>query len=145
MDEVLIKDLCKERKSILRYTNQTIADRANMSVNTVNTYFSSASKAPSVYTVGPICAALGVSLDQYFGIKAADTPEELSEQNDRIADLEQKNRDFEKDLAHKLEINMMQKSSIKRLQFVILILALVALIYFVRFDVLNPSYGLIKW
>lgn len=143
--EILIKDLCKERKSILNYTNQTIADHANISVNTVNTYFSSASKAPSVYTVGPICAALGVSLDKYFGIKPEDTPAELSEQQDRIADLEQKNRDFERDLAYKAEIGRMQRATIRKLQFVVIVLALVALVYFIRFDVLNPNYGLVKW
>ena len=68
--EVLIKDLCKEKKESLNLTNQNIADRANLSSSTVNNYFSESSKAPSVYTVGPICAALGVSLDSYFGIKS---------------------------------------------------------------------------
>ena len=63
--EVLIKDLCKEKKDSLNLTNQNIADRANLSASTVNNYFSESSKAPSVYTVGPICAALGVSLDSY--------------------------------------------------------------------------------
>lgn len=37
--EVLIKDLCKEKKDSLNLTNQNIADRANLSASTVNNYF----------------------------------------------------------------------------------------------------------
>ena len=141
----LIRELCKEEKDRNNFTFQDIADRAEIPLSTVKNYFSIASKAPSVYTVGPICAALGVSLDKYFGIKPEDTPAELSEQQDRIADLEQKNRDFEKDLAYKAEIGRMQRATIRKLQFVVIVLALVALMYFIRFDVLNPNYGLVKW
>lgn len=143
--EVLIKDLCKEQKNVLNYTNQTIADKAGMSVNTVNTYFSSASKSPSVYTVGPICAALGVSLDKYFGIEQKETPEETTEKLTRIAELEQECRDKQKDIDHKNEIASLQKATIKKLQTAIIILAAVALVYFIRFDVLNPNVGLIRW
>jgi len=143
--EVLIKDLCKERKDALRCTNQQIADDANMSVHTVNSYFSSASKAPSVYTVGPICAALGVSLDKYFGIAQKETSEEASEKLARIVELEQDCRDMKKDIDHKDEIASLQKATIKKLQIAIVILAAVALVYFVRFDVLNPNVGIIRW
>ncbi len=143
--DIFIKDLCKERKDTLRYTNQKIADDANMSVHTVNSYFSSASKAPSVYTVGPICAALGVSLDKYFGISQKETPEEASEKLARIAKLEQQCHDLKRDVEHKDEIASLQRATIKKLQTAIVILAAVALAYFIRFDVLNPNVGLIRW
>lgn len=143
--EILIKDLCKERKETLHQTNQEIADAANMSVHTVNSYFSSASKAPSVYTVGPICAALGVSLDQYFGIAQKELPEEAAEKLTHIADLEQKCHDLKRDIDHKDEIASLQRATIKKLQTAIIILAAVALVYFIRFDILNPNVGLIRW
>lgn len=66
----LLKQLCKEQKHAKHMTNQDIADESGISVNTINTFFSSASKHPSIYTVGPICAALDVSLDEFFGICA---------------------------------------------------------------------------
>lgn len=88
--DVLIKDLCKEKKSELNYTNQTISDLTNISINTVNTYFSTASKAPSVYTVGPICAALGISLDEYFGIVKEKDPEESDLLASEISKLQEK-------------------------------------------------------
>jgi len=143
--EILIKDLCKERKDALRCTNQQIADDANMSVHTVNSYFSSASKAPSVYTVGPICAALGVSLDKYFGIEKKDTPEEEAEKESHITEMQQQCHDLKREVKHRDEIASLQRATIKKLQAAIIILAAVALVYFIRFDVLNPTAGLIRW
>ena len=68
-DHVLqIKDALKAQREEKHMTNQEISDLSGLSMNTVNNYFSSRSKAPSIYTVGPLCAALGVSLDRYFGI-----------------------------------------------------------------------------
>ena len=68
-DHVLqIKDALKTQREEKHMTNQEISDLSGLSMNTVNNYFSSRSKAPSIYTVGPLCAALGVSLDRYFGI-----------------------------------------------------------------------------
>lgn len=156
--EVLIKDLCRERKDTLHLTNQDVADQAGISVSTVNNYFSSASKAPSVYTVGPICSALGVSLDKYFGIEGVETPTELSDRLARIADLEQKCRDYEKDLTHKDEIAAMQDNTIKHLQeevrrrrpLIYCLIGLSALVviafiaYLLHYDLTNPNYGIFR-
>lgn len=142
---ILIKELCKKRKDALHRTNQEIADDANMSVHTVNSYFSNASKAPSVYTVGPICASLGVSLDKYFGIEQTETPEEAAEKLARIAELEQECNGLKRDIEYKDKIASLQKATIKKLQAAIIVLAVVALIYFIRFDILNSNAGLIRW
>lgn len=156
--EVLIKDLCKDRKNILNYTNQTIADKADMSVNTVNTYFSTASKAPSVYTVGPICAALGVSLDRYFGINNEETPKESAEKDARILELEQKCRDYKKDISHQANIISLKDEAIKAAQeevrrrrpIIYCLLGITALVviaflaYLLHFDLTNPNYGLFR-
>lgn len=63
-----LKDALKDKRDQKHMTNQDVADLADLPVNTVNNYFSSRSKAPSIYTVGPICAALCVSIDRHFGI-----------------------------------------------------------------------------
>ncbi|MGN0246823.1 MAG: helix-turn-helix domain-containing protein [Lachnospiraceae bacterium] len=82
-DHVLqIKDALKEQRDEKKMTNQDIADKSGLSLNTVTNYFSSRSKAPSIYTVGPLCAALGVSLDKYFGI-VADSKKQQTE-NEQI-------------------------------------------------------------
>ena len=68
-DHVLqIKDALKAQREEKHMTNQDISDLSGLSMNTVNNYFSSRSKAPSIYTVGSLCAALGVSLVRFFFI-----------------------------------------------------------------------------
>lgn len=66
----VLKQLCKEQKLAKHMTNQDIADESGVPVSTVNNYFSSLSKCPSIFTVGPICAVLDISLDEFFGICA---------------------------------------------------------------------------
>lgn len=145
-DEALaLKDALKAKRDTNNISNQEIADRSGLSIHTVTNYFSSRSKASSAFTVGKICMALHISFDRAFGIVPDDTPQELNENLSRISDLEQKNRELQKELDHKSEITSMQKSAIKKLQWVIIVLAAVALIYFIRFDVLNPNYGIIQW
>lgn len=82
-DHVLqIKEALKEQRDEMKMTNQDIADKSGLSLNTVTNYFSARSKAPSIYTVGPLCAALGVSLDRYFGI--IDDNSKLKSENHQI-------------------------------------------------------------
>ena len=96
MENLNLQELCRQRKEALGLTRQEIADSAGVPEATVKNFFSHASKAPSVYTVGPICAALGISLDEYFGVTDHMTPTEetLSAKNDTLkahrAELEQR-------------------------------------------------------
>lgn len=61
-------ELCREEKDHKRLTNQSVADASGISLNAVSQYLRGETKNASVYTVGPICKAIGVSLDDYFGI-----------------------------------------------------------------------------
>ena len=63
-----IQELCREKKNALGMTAQDIADASNIPLSTVNNFFAHASKSPALYTTAGICAALGVSLDAFFGI-----------------------------------------------------------------------------
>lgn len=70
-----IKNVCKKRKDELRVSYQQISDGImdmfgiDIPIGTVANFFAERSKASSVYTTGYICAYLGVSLDEQFGIK----------------------------------------------------------------------------
>lgn len=70
-----IKNVCKKRKEELHVSNQQISDGImdmfgiDVPIGTVANFFAERSKASSVYTTGYICAYLGVSLDEQFGIK----------------------------------------------------------------------------
>ena len=57
-----------------------------MPLSTVQNFFSKLSKAPSIYTVAPICKVLGISLDEVFGISEHLTPTEetLQARNDEL-------------------------------------------------------------
>ena len=63
-----IQDLCRDKKAALHMTSQDIADQSGVPLSTVNNFFANASKAPSINTAGPICAVLGISIDEFFGI-----------------------------------------------------------------------------
>ena len=58
-----IQEVCKIRKEELKLTYQEISDTSGVPLSTVQNFFSKFSKAPSIYTVAPICKALGISLD----------------------------------------------------------------------------------
>ena len=73
-----LQQICKGKKEALGLTQQDISERAGIPASTVKTFFSHISKAPSVYTVGPICKVLGISLDEYFAISEHLTPTEES-------------------------------------------------------------------
>ena len=65
-----LSDLCREQKQTItpHKTNQDVAENTDLSVGTVSQFFRGDIKNPSVYTVGPICREMGVSMDEYFGI-----------------------------------------------------------------------------
>ena len=67
-------------------TAQDIADQSGVPLSTVNNFFANASKAPSINTAGPICAVLGISIDEFFGItdKLTMSEEVLSAKNDSL-------------------------------------------------------------
>ena len=85
-----IQEMCNEKRIALGLTHQNIADQAEMPLQTVRNFFSRASKAPSIYTTAQICAVLGVSLDQFFGIA-----ERLTQEEKHVADLQAHIADLE--------------------------------------------------
>lgn len=67
--EKTLQDICREAKEYQHLTTQDLADLTDLSSSTISNYFSASSKDPSLYKMGLICAALGVSIDEYFGME----------------------------------------------------------------------------
>ncbi len=63
----MLHELCREQKDAQHLTYADIAEKSGIVEKTVKNFFGGA-KQPSINTAGPICRALGVSLDKYFDI-----------------------------------------------------------------------------
>lgn len=131
MNKPTLKDLCKEKKGTK--TNQSIADAANLSVSTVANFFATASKEPSIYTAGPICKECGVSLDEYFGIKIVDEPNELEKAQIEVAHLHERMQDKEREIKRKNNLILFGA---------ILLIFLIA--YMFATDLVNPTIGMFR-
>lgn len=126
-------ETCREAKDTMQphKTNQDIADESGVSVNAVSQFLRGETTKPYINTVGPICASLGVSMDEHFGVPPAE-PAGSSDAEKLLAE----------SAALRAQLAQQQKSlHIHRLVTLILlgILLLCALALVV--DVLSPSIG----
>ena len=121
-----IQDLCREKRAALNLTAQDIADASNVPLSTVNNFFANSSKSPSINTVGPICAVLGISLDACYGIGTHYTANEET--------LHAENVGLEKHLSSKRQIITMMEQGVKTRNRIIA--ALLVLLF------LATAYGL---
>lgn len=127
--EESLQELCREAKYRAKMTAQDISDYSDVPLSSVNNFFAAASKMPSIYTAGPICRVLGVSIDAFFHIQP--TPD-LS---------------LEAQLAHEQEMNQLRTRAIRHKNYLILglmILLALALAYGITLDMLNPNIGLFQ-
>ena len=133
-----LQDICREAKNEQHLTYANIAEKSGIVEKTVQNFFSSSSKLPPVYTAGPICRALGVSLDKYFEIVSNDKPGalELAEQaNEHLVEMgEMKDAQIERS-----DRSMRQKDRIM-IAMAGFILFLIA--YMTIVDLLDPMIGL---
>lgn len=126
-------ETCREAKDTMQphKTNQDIADESGVSVNAVSQFLRGETTKPYINTVGPICASLGVSMDEHFGVPPAE-PAGSSDAEKLLAE----------SAALRAQLAQQQKSlRMHRLVTLILlgILLLCALALVV--DVLSPSIG----
>ena len=81
---------CKEIKDGKGLTNQELADLSGLPKGTVDSFFRTSNRSPTIDTVGAICAALGVSMDAFFGIglppEGAEAAEEQQEDCESAAE-----------------------------------------------------------
>ena len=127
--EESLQEICREAKYREKMTAQDISDYSDVPLSSVNNFFSSSSKMPSIYTAGPICRVLGVSIDAFFHIQPTPDPS------------------IEAQLAHEQETNQLRVRAIRHKNYLILglmILLAIALAYGITIDMLNPNIGLFQ-
>lgn len=74
--EKTLQDLCREAKAAQNLTSRELSQLSGVPLSSVNNFFASASKAPALSTVAPLCRVCGVSLDRFFGISEFVPPED---------------------------------------------------------------------
>lgn len=108
-------------------TAQDISDNSDVPLSSVNNFFASSSKMPSIYTAGPICRVLGVSIDDFFDIHPIPDPS------------------LEAQIEHEREMNQIRARAIRhknRLIIGLMILLAIALAYGITLDIMNHNIGL---
>lgn len=125
--EQSLQELCREAKYRAKMTAQDISDYSDVPLSSVNNFFASSSKMPSIYTAGPICRVLGVSIDAFFHIRPTPDPS------------------LEAQLTHEQELHLICARAIRHKNYLIfglMILLALALAYGITIDRLNPDTGL---
>lgn len=117
-----------------RKKNQDIADESGLSVNAVGQFLRGETKSPSVDTAGPICAALGVSMDEHFGVEAPaeDDTSEVERLRLQLENAERVNAIYEKGLKR------------KNVQFWVLSAIVLIVLLALLVDLCNPNVGWIR-
>ena len=126
-------ETCREAKDTMQphKTNQDIADESGVSVNAVSQFLRGETTKPYINTVGPICASLGVSLDEHFGVP----PAEPSEPSD-AEKLRAENASLRAQFAQQQKSLRMHRLVTLILLGILLLCALALVV-----DVLSPSIG----
>lgn len=144
-----IKTVCRKKRDALHVSNQQISDgifsmyNIDIPLGTVNNFFSDRTKASSVYTTGYICAYLGVSLDEQFGIIPPEDPEERL----TVAVLQERVLNRDKEILslkeHKDEMldEMRRRRPIIYSCLAAVIVMAVVLLWYVIADLSNPNIG----
>lgn len=138
-ESLALKEILRAKRDLLGLSNQAIADATDLSVHTVNNYFSNRSKATSAYVVLRIAKVLNCSIDDVCGIEPDENPSDSSDEVDFI------------NAQHQDEIIAMQERQITELRkdkragrfaiYLSAVLSVIVFIYFFHFDVPNPNWG----
>ena len=124
-----------------RRTNEDLAERTNLSLNTVASFLRGEVSNPGVYTVGPLCRETGVSLDDYFGII---TPSrEASEKARQLATEVELLKATNEGLQHE-NANMRVSLRMHRFTTGVLLCIVAAAVIALLIDALNPYVGWIR-
>lgn len=145
-----IQDLCRESRDRQGMTNQDVADNANVPLSSVQNFFASTSKTPTVNNSGNICRACGVSLDKYFDITPDVLPEDQVRQleHDHKAELKLAHLEGSVEQLNKTVDNQNTKEKRLRVSLysvtTIAVILLLVLVGYVVFDYSVPYAGLIQ-
>lgn len=132
--------LCREAKEqhVPRLTNSDLAQLTGVSENAVAQFLRGETKNASVYTVGRICAALGVSLDQFFAIQLPASAE-LQSLSDELQQLcAESNTLREKEALYKKSLRMHRITTLVMLGLLTLVIVAIVIDFFI------PAVGWIR-
>lgn len=138
-----LQDICREARDRQGMTNQDVADNSNVPLSSVQNFFASTSKTPTVNNSGNICRACGVSLDKYFSITPDVLPEEQIEQMERDHKAELVTANLEGRIEQLSKTEKRMRISLYSISVLALFL-LMTLIGYVVFDYQLPNVGIIQ-
>lgn len=138
-----LQDICREARNRQGMTNQDVADNSNVPLSSVQNFFASTSKTPTVNNSGNICRACGVSLDKYFGITPDVLPEEQIKQMERDHKAELVTANLEGRIEQLLKNEKRLRISLYSTVLLSVVL-LFALVGYMMFDYNVPNAGLIQ-
>ncbi len=142
-----IQDVCREKRKALGMSSQEVAEKSGVSLSTVNNFFAAASKLPSSATVGAICAALGVSLDAFYGISEppdAGLIRQLEQEREESAQLLSHEREKIAMLQNTVDRQLHNIKTLRHIIFALLVILALAFVYGITLDILNPDMGLFR-
>lgn len=124
-----------------RRTNEDLAERTDLSLNTVAGFLRGEIANPGVYTAGPICRETGVSLDDYFDITtpSREASEEARQLASEVELLKAKNEGLQHENAN-LHVSLRMHRFTTGVLLGIVAAAVIALLI----DILNPDVGWIR-
>lgn len=138
-----LQDVCREARDRLNFTNQDISDETGIPLSSVKNFFAATSKAPSAISAGLICKALGVSLDEYFGITPAEDTEAQLRRQVKECRMSSENQRLTEVNGLQKKLDKSRLSTIYALSFLCAVLS-VALIFYIAIDFRIKDAGLIK-
>lgn len=138
-----ISELCRKNKDTMnpRRTNEELATRTGLRLNTVASFLRGEIANPGVYTVGLLCRETGVSLDDYFDIKTpSQTASEVARQlATEVELLKVKNEGLQHE-----NTNLHVSLRMHRFTTGVLLGVVAAAVIALLIDALNPDAGWIR-
>lgn len=132
----------KQHKEASHLTTQQIADRSGVPASTISRILSGQTDSPNVHNLAAICRAVGVSLDELFGIIP---PEQPKAETPQPAPQPVPAADHAAELLEAYRTQLANKDSwLKRLFFVCIAL-IGAWVVMTFIDALNGGIGWIKY
>lgn len=146
----MLKEIIKDRKNERNWSNQQLADAANLPVDTVNKILAGITRNPNTDTLMRIAAALDCSLGELLGETAKQiTPKaEGSDDMQTILNVMREMYDSRiQDLQASLEKSEKREQRLRHEQYILIffVLALIALIVYLIVDALHGNWGFFQY
>lgn len=132
----------KQAKEEKHFTNQTLADESGVSHSAVARLLSGSTGDPKLYDVAAICRALGVSLDDLFGLEHPAMPDTEATERAHAAEL------ITAELRTRAEMLEERSKTQRTMMFVLACLVVVlsfALVVYLLLDLSIREEGFILW